>query len=158
MEHVPGELPWRFGPGEGAGFPAQDRGHHEIAQLLLEILARKFPVTEGVAGFLDAARRGDLARVQEQLARDPSLALASDDTGDTALHRAAMGGYLPVIHALLDAGANADAVRADGKRPIHGALDRRNRTALRAGVLAGTLLARGAAYNIYLAAVIGDED
>jgi ankyrin repeat protein len=63
-----------------------------------------------------------------------------------------------VIRVLLDAGANADAVRADGKRPIHCALDRRNRTALRAGVLAGTLLARGAAYNIYLAAVIGDED
>ena len=137
---------------------AQDRDHHEIAQFLLEILARKFPVTEGVAGFLDAARRGDLARVQSELARDPNLALASNDAGDTALHQAATGGHLPVIHALLDAGANADAVRADGKRPIHCALDRRNRTALRAGVLAGTLLSRGAAYNIYLAAVIGDED
>ena len=137
---------------------ARDREHHEIAQLLLEILARKFPVTEGVAGFLDAARRGDLPRLQSELARDPSLAVASDDTGDTALHQAAIGGHLPAIHVLLDAGANADAVRADGKRPIDCALDRRNRTALRAGVLAGTLLARGAAYNIYLAAVIGDED
>ena len=137
---------------------ARDREHHEIAQLLLEILARKFPVTEGVAGFLDAARRGDLPRLQSELARDPSLAVASDDTGDTALHQAAIGGHLPAIHVLLDAGANADAVRADGKRPIDCALDRRNRTALRAGVLAGTLLARGAAYNIYLAAVLGDME
>jgi ankyrin repeat protein len=137
---------------------AQDREYHEIAQLLLEILERKFPVTEGIAGFLDAARRGDLARIQSELARDPGLALASDDTGDTALHWAAIGGHLPVIHVLLDAGANADAVRADGKRPVHCALERRKRTALRAGVLAGTLLSRGAAYNIYLAAVIGDDD
>ena len=80
----------RHAAADGAGSE-----HHEIAQLLLEILARKFPVTEGVAGFLDAARRGDLARVQEQLARDPSLALASDDTGDTALHRAAMAAISP---------------------------------------------------------------
>jgi ankyrin repeat protein len=137
---------------------AQDRERHEIAQLLLEILERQFPVTEDISGFLDAARRGDLPRIESELARDPSLARASDDTGNTALHQAATGGYLPVIHALLDAGANADATRADGKRPIHCALDRRNRTALRAGVLAGTLLARGSAYNIYLAAVIGDED
>ena len=34
---------------------AQDRDHHDIAQLLLGILARQFPVMEGVAGFLDAA-------------------------------------------------------------------------------------------------------
>ena len=137
---------------------AQDRDRDEVAQLLLGILARKFPVVEGVAGFLDAARCGDLARIRKELACDPTLARASDDTGETALHAAAMGGHLPVMNALLDAGADPDAVRADGKRPIHFALDRRNRTALRAGVLAGTLLSRGAAYNIYLAAVLGDMD
>jgi ankyrin repeat protein len=124
----------------------------------LEILTRQFPVMEGVAGFLDAARRGDLTRIQTELARDPSLARASNGTGETALHQAAIGGHLPVMNALLDAGADADAVRADGRRPINCALDRRNNSALRAGVLAGTLLARGAAYDIYLAALIGDDD
>jgi len=59
--------------------------------------------------------------------------------------------------ALLDAGANPDAVRADGVRPINCALDRRGKSALLAGVLTGMLLARGAAYNIYLAAVLGDD-
>jgi ankyrin repeat protein len=137
---------------------AQDRDRHEIALLLHDILARQFPVTEGVAGFLDAARRGDLERIRKELTVDPSLARASNDLGDTALHNAALGGHMAVMNALLDAGAVADAVRADGKRPIHFALDRRERTALRAGVLAGTLLARGAAYNIYLAAVIGDME
>src|SRR3954452_24834801 len=38
---------------------AQDREHHEVAQFLLETLARRFPVMEGIAGFLDAAREGD---------------------------------------------------------------------------------------------------
>src|SRR3954453_22617080 len=38
---------------------AQDRDRDEFAQLLLGLLARKFPVVEGVAGFLDAARCGD---------------------------------------------------------------------------------------------------
>jgi ankyrin repeat protein len=137
---------------------AQDRERHEVAQLLHDILARQFPVTDGVAGFLDAARRGDLTRIRKEMAVDPSLARASNDLGDTALHNAALGGHMAVMNELLDAGAFADAVRADGKRPIHFALDRRERTALRAGVLAGTLLARGAAYNIYLAAVLGDME
>jgi ankyrin repeat protein len=136
---------------------AQDRGHAEIAQLLLEILSRRFPVVEGLSGFLDAARNGDLGRIQSELARDSALARASNDTGETALHQAAIGGHLRVVNALLDAGADPDAVRADGHRPIHCALDGRHKPALRAGALAGVLLARGAAYNIYVAAALGDE-
>jgi ankyrin repeat protein len=136
---------------------ARDRGHHEIAKLLLEILSARFPVVEGLSQFLDAARRGDLAHIQKELARDPNLARASNDTGDTALHQAAEAGHLRIMTALLDAGANPDAVRANGARPINRSLDRRNKTALLSGVLAGTLLARGAAYNIYLAAVLGDD-
>ena len=46
--------------------------------------------------------------------------------------------------------ANPDAVRADGLRPIHCALRRHPD-------LAAVLLKRGASYNIYLAAVMGDS-
>jgi ankyrin repeat protein len=134
---------------------AKDREHHEVAEFLLDMLARQFPVKQGIAGFLEAAGRGDLARIHADLARDPALARASNETGETALHQAATGGHLPVMNALLDAGANADAMRAGGERPIHCAL--RRHPPLRAGVLAGTLLARGAAYDIYLAAVFGDD-
>jgi ankyrin repeat protein len=137
---------------------ARDREHHELAQLLLDTLSRRFPIREGFATFLDAARKGDLSRVEKELARDPSLARASDDTGDTALHRAAEGGRLDVMIALLDAGAVGDAVRADGLRPINCALRSQRQDALWAGVLAGALLARGAEYNIYLAAVFGDHE
>lgn len=136
---------------------AQDRGHHEIAELLLKMLSLRFPVLGDISGFLSAARNGDLARIQSELARDPGLARTVNDTGDTALHQAAEGGHLQVMLALLDAGANPNAVRADGARPIHCALDQRGKPALIAGVLAGMLLARGASYNIYLAAVLGDD-
>ena len=135
---------------------ANDRDHHAVAGYLREILARRFPVTEEVNGFFEAARTGDLGRILAELGRDRSLARASNDLGGTALHEAATGGHLPVINALLDAGASPDAVRSDGQRPIHCAL--RRHSDLHGGVLAGTLLARGAAYNIYLAAVTGDDE
>jgi uncharacterized protein len=112
---------------------------------------------EGIAGFLEAARRGDAAAVEAAIASDPGIARASNDTGDTALHCAAACGHFAVVKALLDAGANPDAIRADGRRPVHCALESRNRTAVHSGIVAGMLLARGAAYNIYLAAAIGDS-
>src|SRR5262249_989471 len=55
-------------------------------------------------------------------------------------------------------GANPDAVRADGLRPINCALRHQRQNPLHAGVLAGALLARGGQYNIYLAAVLGDYE
>src|SRR5262249_5857129 len=137
---------------------ARDREHHEVAELLLETVSRRFPVREGIGPFLEAARKGDLSRLKSELASDPSLARASDDTGETALHRAAEGAHLEAMMALLDAGANPDAARADGLRPINCALRRQRQNPLHAGVLAGALLARGAEYNIYLAAVLGDYE
>ncbi len=137
---------------------AEDREFDELAEFFRKIVATQFPVMEGIASFLEAARRGDLRQVAGQLARDRSVARASNDTGETALHQAVIGGNLGVVNALLDAGANPDAVRVDGRRPIHCALERRQGTQLHAGMLAGTLLAPGAAYNIYLAAVLGDDD
>lgn len=133
---------------------AQDREHHAVARLLLEVLSRQFPVMQGLAGFLDAARRGDLLNIQTELARNSALATACNDTGDTALHQAAAGGHLPAMSALLDAGANADAVRADGLRPAHCAL--RNHDEERGRALARWLFDRGATYNIYLASLLGD--
>ena len=83
---------------------AQDRGHDEVAACLLERAARLFPLRSGIEGFLKAAGRGDLAGIQGDLARDSGLAGASDEAGDTALHRAVAGGHAAVMNTLLDAG------------------------------------------------------
>ncbi len=136
---------------------ADDRGYGEIAALLRERAAQRFPVVDGLEGFLQSAQSGDLAAVRAALALNPALVRSSDDTGDTAVHRAATGGHLDILAVLLDAGAPVDTARADGSRPIHCALGRGRKSALKAGATAGFLLARGAAYNIYLAAVFGDE-
>ena len=139
---------------------ADDREHTAVAALLRERLTKRFAVTDGTAVTLQAARRGDLAAVEAELARDPRLAKASNETGDTALHQAAQGAHLHIVTALLAAGANPDAVRGDGYRPVHCALmanwvvgapspQRRS--------VADALLARGARYTIYIAALVGDE-
>jgi ankyrin repeat protein len=135
---------------------ALDREYHEIVDLLTELAARRFPVAAGLAEFLDAVQKGEIEHVRRSLTENPDLARSSDDTGDTPLHRAATIGSFDLTTLLLDAGAPVDAVRADGLRPIHCALSRGRKPVLNAGVAAGILLARGAAYDIYLAAVFGD--
>jgi ankyrin repeat protein len=131
---------------------ARDREHDDVAELLLEYLSRRAPVVEGLEEFFKACRNGDLAKVKAQLDSNLELARAADDTGDTALHQAVDGNQVEVVNALLDAGANPDAKRSNGIRPINLALRRNNRP------LAETLIARGAEYNIYIAAVFGDTD
>jgi ankyrin repeat protein len=88
---------------------ARDRGHEEIAHILLDRIALRFPFVKDIARLLDAAYGGELETVRSELARDPSLAQASNETGDTALHRATEGGHLDLMLALLDSGAHVDA-------------------------------------------------
>jgi ankyrin repeat protein len=138
---------------------AEDREHEDVAALLRERLSRRFALAAGTKEIIDAARAGDLARVQAELARDTRLARASNETGDTALHHAAHNGHLHVVHALLAAGADADAVRGDGYRPIHLALMPNWLMGVpkeRGAAIAEALLARGARYTMFIAALRGD--
>jgi ankyrin repeat protein len=139
---------------------AEDREHAEVAALLRRHLARRFALAPGTKEIIDAAREGDLRRVKAELARDPALAGASNETGDTPLHHAAKNVHLDIVHALLAAGANPDAVRGDGFRPIHLALMSNflvGRARERGGPIADVLLARGARYTMYIAALRGDD-
>ena len=138
---------------------AEERGHADVADLLRTTLSRRFRVSSGTQAILEAAREGNIDRVRAELAREPRLASAGNETGDTALHRAATGGHLHVVQALVDAGAPVDAVRGDGYRPVQCALmpnwfmpmPSRTRDAI-----ADLLLERGACYTIFLAALRGD--
>jgi ankyrin repeat protein len=139
---------------------AEDREHEDVAALLRERLSRQFALTTGTKDIIDAARAGDLARVQAELARDARLARASNETGDTPLHHAAYNGHLHVVQALLAAGANPDAIRGDGYRPIHLALMPNWRMGVpkgRSAAIASALLERGARYTMFIAALRGDH-
>jgi len=135
---------------------AEDREQHAVAALLRERLSKQFRLAEGTKGIIDAARTGDIDGVRAELARDPNLARVSNDVGDTALHHAAHNGHLGIVELLLAAGADPDAVRGDGYRPIHLTLMPNFLVGVRNGVQVATadlLLARGARYTLFVAAL-----
>jgi ankyrin repeat protein len=137
---------------------AEDRGHEDVADLLRSRLSQKFAIASGTQAIIEAAGKGDLAGVTRELTREPALARAGNDTGDTALHHAAQHGHLRVVEALLDAGADPDAVRGDGYRPVHCALMPNwfFQNVSPRETIANLLLSRGARYTIFLAALRHD--
>jgi ankyrin repeat protein len=139
---------------------AEDHEHSEVGAVLRERLTRQFALTDGITTILEAARQGDLTRVEREIGRDPSLARGSNDTGMTPLHAAANNGHLAVVRALLAAGAPVDAKMSDGYRPIHCALMPRGRVRPApeaSAAVADALIARGAEYTIGVALLRGDR-
>jgi ankyrin repeat protein len=62
----------------------------------------------------DAARKGDLKKVQALIQADPTLVKSKDSMGDTPLHVAALHGELAVAQALVAAGADVNAKNSAG--------------------------------------------
>ena len=62
----------------------------------------------------DAARKGDLKKVQALIQADPTLVNSKDNMGDTPLHLAALHGELAVAQALVAAGADVNAKNLAG--------------------------------------------
>jgi ankyrin repeat protein len=52
----------------------------------------------------DLLRKGDVAAVKAMVEKSPRLVEASDGTGNTPLHIAALGGDAGLIHYLVDKG------------------------------------------------------
>ena len=139
---------------------AEDREHDDVAGLLRGRLSRRFALASGTQAIITSAAKGDLAAVESELARNPALVRASNETGDTPLHQAARHGHLHVVRTLLAAGADVDAVRADGYRPLHCALMPNWFFQVELGPrkeIVDLLLSRGARYTIFVAALVGDE-
>src|SRR5262245_4235649 len=140
---------------------AEDHEHDDVIRLLRRRIERRYKLASGVRVLIEAADAGDLTSLQTELLRDPSLSAAANDTGDTALHHAAMRRNVAMVQALLDAGSDPDPIRGDGYRPIQLALIKNfivGGPAADGRAIADLLLSRGARYTMFLAALTGDDE
>jgi ankyrin repeat protein len=97
----------------------RDRGYVEMQKLLevkLASLHGASPKGEGIAA---AIRERDLAKVRNLLDAAPELLHAGDERSNQPIHWAVMTRQIDIIDELLTRGADINARRQDGARPIH---------------------------------------
>jgi ankyrin repeat protein len=129
-------------------------GRRDLAARILE--------AEPPLDVFDSTAVGDVERLSEVLAADPSLASSRSGDGFTALHFAAFLGTEACARALLDAGADP-AARATGTmdvQPLHSAAAARNVGVARLLLAAGAPVdatQTGAFTALHEAANNGDE-
>lgn len=97
---------------------ARDRGYAEMQTLLEGALAGKGVGSPRGAAVAAAIRARDLVRVRQLLDADPDLVHAPDERTNQPIHWAVMTRQLDAIDEVLARGADIDARRADGARPI----------------------------------------
>jgi len=93
----------------------RDRGFAEMEQLLKGAFSGAAPQGEGIA---EAIRGRDLPEVRGLLAASPGLVHALDERTNQPIHWAVMTRQPDMIDELLAHGADIEAQRADGARPI----------------------------------------
>jgi ankyrin repeat protein len=112
----------------------------QLAIVVVVTLAMSRPASCGEIH--NAARRGDVDKVQALIRRDPNLVLSTDHKEMTPLHVAAESGQMKVVTLLLDANAYINVRDGNGHTPLFLAA-----TAGHTDVVM-QLLARGADVNI----------
>jgi ankyrin repeat protein len=149
---------------------ARDRGHEAVARLLEDARIRRGRARPAAADhpIHDAAAAGGIARVRALLDAEPGLVHLSDRSGSTPLHRAVAASAREAASLLLDRGADIHALHGAGARSERGyaAVDFQPiDLALWNGPFWGIhgdfetarlLLARGAAYDLVIAAALGE--
>jgi ankyrin repeat protein len=97
---------------------ARDRGYAEMLTLLEATLARVHGVLPQAAAIAAAIRERNLAAVGSLLDASPALLHAGDERANRPIHWAVMTRQIDLIDELLARGADVDARRSDGARPI----------------------------------------
>jgi ankyrin repeat protein len=97
---------------------ARDRGYTDIERLLETKLAARFGASSEGEAVAAAMRAYDLPRVRALLDAAPERVHVGDARGNRPIHWAAMTRQLDAIDELLARGADINAVRTDGARPI----------------------------------------
>lgn len=144
---------------------ARDRGYREMEELLASRFASLHDASSKGEAVAAAIRERDPEKVRRLLDEAPELLHAGDGRSSQPIHWAVMTRQIDIIDDLLSRGANIDARRQDGARPVEltngdyfyrGWRDvPRELAATPADVLAH-LLARGAYCDIWTAAHLGD--
>lgn len=152
---------------------ARDRGYEAVARLLEDVRDGRGPATRPGTRIdttpVDhpihaAAAAGDVRGVRKMLDAEPQLVNLGDSQGGTPLHRAVATSASKVIRLLLDRGADINALHGSGPgnaagyaavdyQPIDLALFWHGRRDIET---ARMLLDRGAAYDLAIAAALGD--
>jgi len=144
---------------------ARDRGFTEMERLLERKLAAGYGASVRGEEIAAAIRGYQPGRVRALLDASPELLHAGDRSSNQPIHWATMTRQLPLIDELAARGADLDARRGDGARPIHlanGDYDYRGWRDVPAhvtttpGEVYRHLVARGATVDVWMAAATGD--
>jgi ankyrin repeat protein len=144
---------------------ARDRGFTEMERLLERKLAARYGASTRGEEIAAAIRGYEPERVGALLDASPDLLHAGDKGSNQPIHWATMTRQLPLIDELAARGADLDATRGDGARPIHlvnGDYDYRGWRDVPAhvtttpGEVYRHLVARGATVDVWMAAATGD--
>ncbi|MCW5556735.1 MAG: ankyrin repeat domain-containing protein [Verrucomicrobiae bacterium] len=97
----------------------RDRGYPEMERLLESKFADRFDASPRGEPLAAAIREHDLAKLRALLDASPELLHAGDQRSNQPIHWAVMTRQLEFVDELLKRGANLNARRCDGARPIH---------------------------------------
>ncbi|HEV3341919.1 MAG TPA: ankyrin repeat domain-containing protein [Pirellulales bacterium] len=138
---------------------AAARGFSQVVALVDRAIEAQQRLALSEGPLRRALRENDLATIQREVQRDPSVVNTTDEHGNTPLHRAAQADdtadSAEFMEFLLDHGAALDVPNHLGYTPVYVTLFAYPRPRWKMFEL---LLARGAAYDINLACVKGDID
>ena len=98
---------------------ARDRGYTDMERLLAETLETNFNASPRGEPIALALREHDLERMRRLLDAQPGLLTTGDGGSSQPIHWATMTRQLDAIDELRGRGADLDAQRMDGARPIH---------------------------------------
>jgi ankyrin repeat protein len=98
---------------------ARDRGYAAMERMLTETLESKFNASAKGETVALALRNHDLKNMRELLDAQPELVGKGDARSNQPIHWATMTRQIEAIDELLQRGADINARRMDGARPIH---------------------------------------
>jgi uncharacterized protein len=165
----PGQSRFTYNSWDKLLLAARDRGHRKVESILERAMRRRFNYSPDFNALKDALIARDPRRTGAVLRRRPDLARSSDALGNNALHFCVITRQLSLIERFIELGTPIDARRADGLTPAllavsgtdywHRATRGKSHPSLRnKWVMVGYLLARGANYDISVAAAAGDQE